>query len=330
MPLISIVVPVYKAENYIECCVDSILSQSFSDYELILVDDGSPDKSGEICDTIALRDSRVSVIHKQNGGATSARICGADNAAGEYVLAVDSDDSLLPGILEKIAYAVSHYSADIVVFNFIRDGAGLSWRCPEKFRNRYLTGAELEDAKRLLIYDPSGPGLNWGIVPSVLWNKVIRRSLYLKCQRPVPLQIKRGEDLAVTAPAMISAESVYFLDFDGYLYRDNEMSIMNTFREDSMQLLSLLRGYLLKHTLPENENSVNVFTLSSVSDYILDAARHFNRKKDYMECVKKNITPDLIAAVKKAKVSHPSFKETVRTELIRYRFYGLIRTLIKN
>ena len=88
-PKISVIVPVYKAEEYLHCCVDSILAQSFTDFELILVNDGSPDNSGAICDEYAQKDNRVKVIHKENGGVASARQCGIDNATGEYTIHTD-------------------------------------------------------------------------------------------------------------------------------------------------------------------------------------------------------------------------------------------------
>ena len=92
MPKVSIIVPVYKAEQYLHRCVDSILSQSFIDWELILVDDGSPDRSGAICDEYAQKDDRIRVIHKENGGISSARNIGINNAQGEWLTFVDSDD----------------------------------------------------------------------------------------------------------------------------------------------------------------------------------------------------------------------------------------------
>lgn len=91
-PKISVIVPVYKAEKYLHRCVDSLLAQTFQDFEILLVDDGSPDRSGEICDEYAMKDTRVRVYHKENGGVSSARNLGLDNARGEYVCFVDSDD----------------------------------------------------------------------------------------------------------------------------------------------------------------------------------------------------------------------------------------------
>ena len=94
MPLISIIVPVYNTEKYLHRCIDSILIQTFTDFELLLIDDGSKDRSGEICDEYAKNDSRVRVFHKENGGVSSARNLGLDNAKGEWISFVDADDYL--------------------------------------------------------------------------------------------------------------------------------------------------------------------------------------------------------------------------------------------
>ena len=92
MPEFSIIVPIYKVEKYLEICIDSIIGQSFCDFELILVDDGSPDTCGEICDRYSSSDTRVKVVHKENGGLSSARNAGLDIATGKYVIFIDSDD----------------------------------------------------------------------------------------------------------------------------------------------------------------------------------------------------------------------------------------------
>lgn len=101
-PKLSVIVPVYKAEKYLHRCVESILTQTFTDFEILLIDDGSPDRSGEICDEYAKKDSRIKVFHKLNGGASDARNVGLDNAQGEYVCFVDSDYELVSPIVREI------------------------------------------------------------------------------------------------------------------------------------------------------------------------------------------------------------------------------------
>ena len=106
MPLVSVIVPVYKAEKWLHRCVDSILAQTMEDFELLLIDDGSPDRSGEICDEYAVKDARVRVFHKENGGVSSARNLGLDNAQGEWISFIDADDwvevDYLAGLTEKL------------------------------------------------------------------------------------------------------------------------------------------------------------------------------------------------------------------------------------
>lgn len=112
-PCISVVVPVYNSEKYIHKCIDSILNQSFSDIELILVDDGSEDNCGAICDEYAKKDSRVRVFHQQNRGACCARNVGIDNAKGEFISFVDSDDGIAKNALEILHKDITTFNADI-------------------------------------------------------------------------------------------------------------------------------------------------------------------------------------------------------------------------
>lgn len=110
-PKISIIVPVYKVEQYLPKCIDSILSQTYQDWELLLINDGSPDNSGNICDEYAQKDERIRVFHKENGGASSARNIGLDNASGDFICFIDSDDIVEPSFLENFG----DLDADIIV-----------------------------------------------------------------------------------------------------------------------------------------------------------------------------------------------------------------------
>ncbi|WP_226038116.1 glycosyltransferase family 2 protein [Aquibacillus saliphilus] len=120
-PKISIIVPVYKVEPYIHKCIDSILAQTFTDFELILIDDGSPDRCGEICDEYANNDNRVKVIHKENGGVSEARNSGIDRAVGEYIIFVDSDDWIESYSLQMLNENISDPKIDVVIFGLVKD-----------------------------------------------------------------------------------------------------------------------------------------------------------------------------------------------------------------
>ena len=117
MPKVSVIVPIYKVEPFLRCCVDSVLSQTFSDFELILVDDGSPDNCGIICDEYAARDSRIRVVHKQNGGLSDARNAGLNVAVGQYIYFLDGDDFIEPELLQ-IGVESMDTGVDLVVFQY--------------------------------------------------------------------------------------------------------------------------------------------------------------------------------------------------------------------
>ena len=117
-PKVSIIVPIYNVEKYIHKCIDSILSQTFTDFELILVDDGSPDKCGEICEQYALKDNRIKVVHKENGGLSDARNAGIDVASGKYIYFIDSDDWISPNSIISLLNFAEDNQCEIVQGGF--------------------------------------------------------------------------------------------------------------------------------------------------------------------------------------------------------------------
>lgn len=169
---VSIIVPHYKTELYIRKCVDSILSQTLKEFELILVDDGSPDRCGEICDDYSQRDSRVKVIHKENGGYSSAINAGLDIAQGEYIGIVDGDDYIEKDMYETLYDLAKKYEADVVECNVhvVKDN-DIS---PVSQIETIQVGDNLYALDRLIRW-------SWN---SVLWNKIYRREVFSKLRLP--------------------------------------------------------------------------------------------------------------------------------------------------
>lgn len=164
MPELSIIVPVYKVEQYLPKCINSILAQTFSDFELILIDDGSPDRCGEICDEYAEKDERVIVIHQENKGVSAARNAGLDIVRGEYIGFVDSDDWIEPEMYERMMATASNNHADVAICGCkqrTEDGAVI---CDD------LISEGNYDRNQLLIAMYSVPNPLGG----VLWNKLFR------------------------------------------------------------------------------------------------------------------------------------------------------------
>lgn len=120
-PKISIIIPVYNAEKYLHRCLNSILSQTFTDFEVLLINDGSPDNSGKICDEYALNDSRIKVFHKENGGVSRARQVGTDYANGEYIIHVDPDDWIEPSMLQDLYNKAFDDNVDMVICDFYKE-----------------------------------------------------------------------------------------------------------------------------------------------------------------------------------------------------------------
>ena len=170
MAEVSIIVPVYQVEKYIRQCVDSILAQTFTDFELILVDDGSKDQSGQICDEYAGLDERVKVIHKVNGGLSDARNKGMDWASGNYFMFVDSDDYIAPTMIECLYESIVNENADIAVCNYLYYFENdRSKNFATNIKSEVLSGAE--------IFYKRKNERNYGIW-TVAWNKLYKSEVF--------------------------------------------------------------------------------------------------------------------------------------------------------
>lgn len=176
MPLISVIVPVYNSEKYLHRCIDSILTQTFSDFELLLVDDGSTDSSGAICDEYAKKDQRVRVFHKENGGVSSARNLGLDKARGEWIAFVDADDELMTISIDFNSFMGEE---DLIIGGFID--------CPSQIEFNLPTGSYSQDSLNELYSNNVGHFV-WGSV----CGKLFKRSLIGK--EKFDLKMTLGED----------------------------------------------------------------------------------------------------------------------------------------
>ena len=173
--MISVIIPVYNVKNYLEECVDSILSQTFSDFELILVDDGSTDGSSEICDRY-LSDSRVKVVHKENGGLLSARKAGVEQVKGDYVCFIDSDDYVANDFLLNYNKILEKYNPDVIAINLTRFCNDDRREIKNSAQEGYYENTELDALKKKLIYDDSQGGFNLGVVMFSVCCKCIKAS----------------------------------------------------------------------------------------------------------------------------------------------------------
>ncbi len=217
--LFSVLVPVYNVAPYLRECLDSVLGQSCQDFELLLVDDGSTDGSGAICDEYAAGDARIRVFHKPNGGLMSARRYAIARAAGEYDVFLDSDDSLTPDALETLARAIGESGADCLLYGirWNRPGGVQHLLCPPSLCGRLIT-----DKREVL-----NVVLNDGSFNS-LCRKCVRSSCFDGRDFSPYFHIKSGEDLIQSAEILENAERFFFLREALYVYRVNDTSITHS------------------------------------------------------------------------------------------------------
>lgn len=212
---ISVIVPVYRVEKYLEECVDSILAQTYPIHEIILVDDGSPDRSGEICDRYAsLHPDKIRVIHKPNGGLSSARNVGLDAATGDYISFIDSDDKILPEMYSEMVEAMEEHSVEIVASKFHPWNKGHKRAIPEV---EPFTG--LSDKALSLC-------LNWKLDRSAV-TKLYHRSAI------GDLRFHEGltnEDFPFICELYLKRLPIHVMNKGYYLYRNNDNSISTVFR----------------------------------------------------------------------------------------------------
>ncbi len=289
MDLISIIVPVYNVEAYLKRCIESILNQTYKDIEIILVDDGSTDNSSKICDEYKNKDKRIKVIHKVNGGLSSARNRGLDIAKGKYIGFVDSDDYISPKMYEILYKELINNNADIsacddvvfqkkeAVFNIVDD-------YKIEIYNKY-------DAMKELISLTNH-------VDSTAWNKLYKKSLFNKVRYPNGFIY---EDIGTTFKLINKIKKIVYVDLKLYAYNFRVSSITNTNNinkktiYDKFEMVEL-RGKFIASKYPNLENDVKnnyvkhfIYTLLNTSkmkdksflkeDYFKNRYKYFKKIK---------------------------------------------------
>lgn len=226
-PTISVIVPVYNVEKYLEECVESVLSQTFTDYELLLIDDGSTDSSGNLCDQIAKRDTRVRVFHKSNGGISSARNKGMDEAEGDWIVFLDSDDKWADkdGLGRLYDYATRN-NLDALRFEYQSMNDDMTVRLPQKVTDKQMCCNKVLSNFELVKYGIAG---EWF---SVLF--LLRRELVGALRQNTNLSFLEDMDFLCRLFVTRECRCGYIVD-DFYLYRKREGSLSSSFRMDQLK-----------------------------------------------------------------------------------------------
>ncbi|MBR4455265.1 MAG: glycosyltransferase family 2 protein [Solobacterium sp.] len=229
-PEVSVVVPIYNVADYLPKCLDSIMNQTYSDFEVILVNDGSTDRSPQIAEDYTKKDERFRVLHKENGGLSDARNEGMKQAVGKYICFVDSDDFLEPDMIESCVKSLERYDADMVIFDYNQFYQATNTK--EVMRNQFAQG------KVYCIADT--PELIVGIA-NAAWNKMYRRSLFTSGNITYPWGCLY-EDLGTTYRLLARAQKVVFINRPLYNYlKDRPGNITGEFNMKAYHILDMIK-----------------------------------------------------------------------------------------
>lgn len=238
---VTVVIPVYNVEKYLGKCVESILSQTYRDLEIILIDDGSPDSSGVICDNYAKRDSRIQVIHKQNGGLSDARNAGIEIATGDYICFVDSDDWLEPETLQQAVMSIE--DVDVVVWGYYVDYVDDDDLIITSNKRQIETLLSHKDGYKLLLQ------------PKVLaqsgyaWNKLYRTGFLNKHGFRFEKGLSLIEDINFNFPLFMKSDCIKFINYLGSHYVQRNRTTLGTAYYDNRMELNLRVANMLRDLL---------------------------------------------------------------------------------
>lgn len=302
--LISIIVPIYKVEKYLPRCIESILSQTYRNIEIILVDDGSPDSCPKICDVYAEKDSRIQVIHKKNGGLSDARNAGIEVAKGEFLCFVDSDDYIQSTMIECLVTAIERTGAKLAIANVKTvDEQGKRIYSVEQspIRNGVLTAEELLPK----LYQ----GLGWYYI--VAWNKLYHHSLFEKIRFPIG---KIREDEYIIAQIVWDAQTIVCVDNEEYIYTfQRKGSIMASQQVKSH--CDWLEALYLRFEFCKEEKSLAEFAIETRAVYFRELNNLFLKQELFEKATEKQRI--------KVKRQYASMEGKTRTERVNWLLFQI-------
>ena len=226
-PLVSIIIPVYNAGKFLKQCIESVIHQTYKNIEIILVNDGSTDKSGELCDAYAKKDVRIHVTHKENSGVVDARRIGSQQATGIYCTCVDSDDWISNDFVEKMMrIAETYHAPDWIACGYIQadeHGREIAAYPLELRKGYYSEEARVKEVLPCCITGKNGVAFSGGVV----LGKLYKTELFRECQERVEPKLKYGEDFACATAVAYMCRTYYLMEDCMYYYRANPTSAVH-------------------------------------------------------------------------------------------------------
>ena len=324
-PVFSVIVPAYNSAEYINKCIESVLKQTYPDFELILVDDGSSDKTLSICGEYAEADERIRVIHKENGGHTSARNEGLRTAVGEYVLFLDSDDWLGFDVLTFCHKEIEANNPDIIVYSILNTATKSLFDVKIDYGYYRIDDALLDG----LLMDSNGES----VFIKGLIGKVFRRSVIMENQLNVPKEVRMAEDAMAFVGAVLDASSVSVIENATYYYYVRQGSVSRSADSKAFERLPYMFSFYQKKLAKSQvdfSRQLERYIVAQLYTSSLFVMRSGGGRKELNQGMAFVLKEPLVkAALKNAKFSRKGYKFKIKKFILRHRMWRLLQMFDK-
>lgn len=308
--LISVVIPIYNVEQYLRDCLQSIINQTYNNLEIILIDDGSPDNCGKICDEYEKKDSRIKVIHKKNGGLSDARNYGLKLATGKYITFIDSDDYVDMHFIEYLYSAIKRTNADISFCDYTETKGTMDLNTEKLLYDNF--GEEVYNNLEMLkqLYIPQKHGYEF-----VAWGKLYKTELFTKNNIFYPVG-KLHEDTFTTYKLIYYAKKICSIDYKGYYYRIRSGSIMTS--EFNIKRFDMMEATRMACTFFEDKKEVSTFNLAVNLHFNTIMKLYYMIENNYNKEDKKELQNKVIDEL---KVSLKKYKKITNMGVLKKCFW---------
>lgn len=328
--LISIIVPVYNVEPYLNKCLDSIVNQTYKKLEIILIDDGSTDNSGLICDEYASKDNRIIVVHQKNKGLSAARNVGLNIAKGDYIAFVDSDDFIEKDMYFTMYNVMNKNYADVCVCNYIKN---TNFETKKIYSEIFKILTSKQAIKQLLLSYTKlrkKPTIEYAV-----WNKLYRKEIFENVMFPVG---KKYEDQFITLLILDKIDKIVWIDADYYNYVQRKNSITKT-RNDIVKLKDLVKTLIRQRKFIKShykdiyviwENRELLEKLSILKYFITLPYETTIRNKNFLKYIIKSLKIDLLNILKSKYISNINKIEILILSLLPVKTYKYLNIIYNN
>jgi len=311
MDKISVIIPVYNVQDYLEECVNSILAQTYTNLEIILVDDGSKDNSGQLCDAFSKRDSRVKVIHKENGGVSTARNAGIESATGEYIAFVDADDYIAPDMYSRLMNLLKYFGADFCFSNRTMN------QCEPLIKSVYVRN-NTEALRKFNSFSFEGDDH----IPNSIWGGIISSAIVKKLR--FPDDIHHYEDYYMQKQYLSASKVVVITNEPFYYYRIREGSANRSDYNIKVASCMKIADYLKKNKVIKDRQEYDDTTSFFIAQCYFSLAQSRIRNKELSDQLR-TIIKENQGSIKRSR----SIKEQHKLAILIYPLLPFSLKLVK-